>query len=83
VIKRIPIIASGVVWQTLCDYNWGKFKSQAYPKKLGQPSIGSDWPVAMCSMIAGQQILAETDYFEGNKYEWDRYTGKIKGEDNC
>lgn len=90
VLKQLPVITTGIGWQVMCDYNTGvlskkgnALKSSAYPEKFGDPRIVSDWAVPLCAVTAGLQMLEETDYFSGNKYKWDQYTGKIDGADYC
>ena len=83
VLKHTPEIYQSFAWQNMCDYNTGALSQQAYPETLGKPDIVSDWAVPLCSVTAGIQILKETDYFKGNKYEWDQYMGKLEGEDYC
>lgn len=83
VLKQLPIMAAGAAWQTLCDYNSGILSKEAYPETFGKPKILSDWEVVLCATTAGMQMLEETGFFQGNKYKWDQYTGKLKGADYC
>ncbi|MBD3361824.1 hypothetical protein GF358_03460 [Candidatus Woesearchaeota archaeon] len=83
VLKQLPVITTGITWQIMCDYNRGFLSDQAYPETFGKPDILADWAVPLCAVTAGLQMLEETDFFEGNKYKWDQYTGKLQGEDFC
>ncbi len=84
VLKQLPVMAMGTAWQALCDPEIGMLSQEAYPSQFQKPpNILSDWEVPMCALTAALQMIAETDFFEGNKYEWDRYVGDLEGEDFC
>lgn len=83
ILRKLPVIYAGYVWQNLCDYEKGVFSDEAYPEKFGKPDILSDWEVVLCATTAGMQMLEETSFFQGNKYKWDQYSGKLKGADYC
>ncbi|MBN1644458.1 hypothetical protein JW851_00260 [Candidatus Woesearchaeota archaeon] len=83
IMKQLPVIFAGEIWQNLCDYETGVFSQEAYPETFGQPNILSDMAVPLCAATAGMQMLQETGFFKGNKYKWDQYTGKLKGDDYC
>ena len=57
-------------------------ENTAYPDKCSQ-NPEEDWEVPLCGVWAGTMILQEIDYFGTNKYEWDRFTAELKGEDFC
>lgn len=55
------------------------------------PTMNQDWCTsvaageagARCSAESAMQLLSETDFFRGNRFNWDRYDGEIEGNDYC
>jgi len=84
VLKQLPVMAMGAAWQAMCDPEIGMLAKEAYPEQYQKPpNIMSDWEVPMCALTAALQMIEETGFFQGNKYEWDRYVGNLEGEDFC
>jgi len=81
--RQIDTIIRSSIWQYVCDYDTGTAKSFAYPEKYGENGVVGDWVVPLCAVTAGLQMLDETGFFKGNKYDWDQYIGDLKGEDYC
>ena len=78
--EKIPELVGGAVWTLACHPRTGALASSAY--FCGEAPLDS-LPLIGCGLSSAPVQLVESEFFNGNRFEWDQYNTELVGEDYC